>query len=195
MAAPATAASAVTPFLTGVQKSAILLVALGDQGSAEVLKHLSEEEVQLVSNAIADLPPISPEHLEIVLEEFQALTANAAQAIHGGVAFAKRILTSAFGPEGKQETPGAPSRSSGQELTFARATAGGTTTFGAICTQRTSPDGPRAHLGPPESGTVSGRSDFPRLAPCKRILPSVSPNWKRSRRRSSARFRPSSARN
>jgi flagellar motor switch protein FliG len=101
MAASALAASAAP--LTGVQKSAILLVGLGDQASAELLKHLSEEEVQMVSGAIASLPAISPEHVEAVLQEFRSMTVSAAPGGHGGVEFAKRILTSAFGPEGSKK--------------------------------------------------------------------------------------------
>src|SRR5580693_10733639 len=97
------AASAGLPQLTGVQKSAILLIALGDQGSAELLKHLSEEEVQMVSNAIANLPTISAEHAEAVLEEFRSIAADAVQVGHGGVAYAKRMLTNAFGPEGSKK--------------------------------------------------------------------------------------------
>jgi flagellar motor switch protein FliG len=100
----ATAALATgAPSLTGVQKSAILLVVLGDQGSSELLKHLSEDEVQMVSNAIATLPAISQEHVELVLEEFSSMALNAVQVGHGGVAFAKRILTGAFGPEGSKK--------------------------------------------------------------------------------------------
>jgi flagellar motor switch protein FliG len=99
----AASASSGVPLLTGVQKCAILMVALGDQGSAELLKHLSEEEVQMVSNAIATLPTISAEHAEAVLEEFRATATNAVQVGRGGVAFAKRILTSAFGPEGSKK--------------------------------------------------------------------------------------------
>ncbi len=45
--------------LTGAQKSAILLITLGDQASAALLKQLSEEQVQAVSGAIADLPSVS----------------------------------------------------------------------------------------------------------------------------------------
>src|SRR5580692_2070096 len=96
-------ATAVAPVLTGVQKAAILLIALGDQGSAEVLKHLTEDEVQTVSNAIANLPSISVEHAESVLEEFRSMTTDAGQVGHGGVAYAKRMLTNAFGPEGSKK--------------------------------------------------------------------------------------------
>ncbi len=97
------AASAAVPLLTGVQKSAILLIALGDQGSAEILKHLSEDEVQTVSNAIANLPSISVEHAESVLEEFRSMALDAVQVGHGGVAYARRMLTNAFGPEGSKK--------------------------------------------------------------------------------------------
>src|ERR1700691_6442158 len=102
MAATALVAAG-TPQLTGAQKSAILLIALGDQGSAELLRHLSEDEVQMVSNAIATLPAISVEHAEAVLEEFHSMTVNAVQVGHGGVAYAKRLLTNAFGPEGSKK--------------------------------------------------------------------------------------------
>jgi flagellar motor switch protein FliG len=116
MAALALATTTAASPLTGLQKSAILLVALGDQGSAELLKHLDDEEVQMVSNAIANLGPISPEHLEAVLEEFRSLTANTGQLGHGGVAYAKRMLTNAFGPEGSKKhlerLPGAPAKNS-----------------------------------------------------------------------------------
>ncbi len=97
------AASAIAPALSGVQKSAILLIALGDQASAELLKHLSDEEVQTVSAAVANLPVFSVEQAQAVLEEFRAVTADAAQMGHGGVDYAKRILTNAFGPEGSKK--------------------------------------------------------------------------------------------
>jgi len=117
----AAAIAAATPLLTGVQKCAILLIALGEQGSAEILKHLTEDEVQLVSNAIANLPSISAEDAESVLEEFHSVAADAVQVGHGGVGYAKRMLTNAFGPEGSKkhldrlpEASGKPSHS--QEL-------------------------------------------------------------------------------
>jgi flagellar motor switch protein FliG len=97
------AASAMVPVLTGVQKSAILMIALGDQASAELLKRLNDEEVRLVSNAIASLPAISTEQAQEVLEEFFAVTQNARNVGHGGAEYAARILTTAFGPEGSKK--------------------------------------------------------------------------------------------
>ena len=116
MAAPAHA-----PVLSGIQKAAILLISVGDQASAELLKRLSDDEVQAVTAAIASLPAISREQAESVLEEFRSATSLSGQG-HGGVDFAKRILTSAFGAEGSKKhverLPKAAGRSSdaGQRL-------------------------------------------------------------------------------
>jgi len=93
----------MAPALTGLQKAAILLVALGDQASAEMLKHLSDDEVQAVTAAIATLPPVSTEQAEAVLDEFRAATQAALHVGHGGLNYARRILTSAFGPEGSKK--------------------------------------------------------------------------------------------
>ena len=94
---------AMAPALTGLQKAAILLVALGDQASAEMLKHLSDDEVQAVTAAIATLPPVSTEQAEAVLDEFRTATQAALHVGHGGLNYARRILTSAFGPEGSKK--------------------------------------------------------------------------------------------
>src|SRR6185312_4367245 len=116
MAAPAHA-----QVLSGIQKAAILLISIGDQASAELIKRLGDDEVQVVTAAIASLPAISREQAEEVLEEFRAATSHSGQG-HGGVDFAKRILTSAFGAEGSKKhverLPKAAGRSSdaGQRL-------------------------------------------------------------------------------
>ena len=115
MAAPAHA-----QVLSGIQKAAILLISIGDQASAELLKRLGDDEVQAVTAAIASLPAISREQAEEVLEEFRSATSHGQG--HGGVDFAKRILTSAFGAEGSKKhverLPKAAGRSSdaGQRL-------------------------------------------------------------------------------
>jgi flagellar motor switch protein FliG len=97
MATPAPAQT-----LTGIQKSAILLVAVGDQVSAELLKRLSDEEVQAVTGAIASLPAVSQQQVESVLDEFRMAASETIGSV-GGADFAKRILTSAFGPEGSKK--------------------------------------------------------------------------------------------
>lgn len=89
--------------LTGAQKAAVLMIALGDQASAGLLKQLSEEQVQAVSSAIADLSSVTAADAETVLQEFRDATSDGARVGPGGIAYAKRILTSAFGPEGSKK--------------------------------------------------------------------------------------------
>ena len=98
-------ASAASPALTGVQKCAILLVVLGDQISGELLKRLSEEEVQLVTAAVANLPAVSQERVEAVMgsRSFAPGPEAPCSSGHGGVDYAKRILTAAFGAEGSKK--------------------------------------------------------------------------------------------
>jgi flagellar motor switch protein FliG len=86
-----------TAKISGPQKAAILLVALGDKLGGEILKQLNDEEVKAVSKAIARLDKITPAQTESVLEEF---TQAARGGARGGFDYAKRMLAHAFGPEG-----------------------------------------------------------------------------------------------
>jgi flagellar motor switch protein FliG len=85
--------------LSGVQKAAILLVSLGDQVSAEILKHLEEDEVQKVSREVARVGSISNEQAELVLQEFFDMTVAHDYVLKGGLDYARKLLMSAFGPD------------------------------------------------------------------------------------------------
>ena len=83
----------------GIQKAAILLVILGDQASAEILKQLDEEEVQEVSREVARITQISNEQSEAVLEEFHQMTVAHDYVLKGGLDYARKLLVNAFGPD------------------------------------------------------------------------------------------------
>jgi flagellar motor switch protein FliG len=87
--------------ISGAQKAAILLVTLGEKLGGEILKQLSEEEVKSVSKAIARLEKVTPHQTEAVLEEFCQSTMGGGG--RGGFDYAKRMLSSAFGPEGARK--------------------------------------------------------------------------------------------
>lgn len=87
------------PILRGVQKAAMLLILLGDQASAEIIKHLSEDDIQLVTREIARMKKITPEQAETVLEEFYQMTTARRYVVTGGIDYAKSVLINAFGPE------------------------------------------------------------------------------------------------
>ena len=87
-----------TSKISGPQKAAILLVALGERVGGEILKQLNDDEVKAVSKAIARLDKVTPNQTESVLEEFSQSVSQ--KAGRGGFDYAKRMLANAFGPEG-----------------------------------------------------------------------------------------------
>jgi flagellar motor switch protein FliG len=85
--------------LTGIRKAAMLLILLGDKSSAEIIKQLSEDEVQIVSREIARLDAISSDNAEVLLEEFYQMNMAHDFVVRGGMEYAKKMLNQAFGPE------------------------------------------------------------------------------------------------
>jgi flagellar motor switch protein FliG len=85
--------------LRGLQKAAILLVALGDHASGEIIKHLQEDEVATIGQAIVRLHTITSDQAEQVLEEFHQLSVAQEFVARGGMDYAKKMLMNAFGPE------------------------------------------------------------------------------------------------
>ena len=59
-----------TEDMNGVQKAAILLIALGPEKLSQIFKHLKEEEIEELTLEIANTRSISPTVKEEVIEEF-----------------------------------------------------------------------------------------------------------------------------
>src|ERR1700743_3337063 len=95
----ANATTKAAELLSGIRKAAMLLILLGDKASAEIIKQLSEDEVQLVSREIARLDSISSENAEVLLEEFYQMNMAHDFVVRGGMDYARKMLQSAFGPE------------------------------------------------------------------------------------------------
>ncbi len=85
--------------LSGMQKAAILLVSLGDQVSAEILRQLEEDEAQKISQEVARVGSITAEQAESVLQEFFDMSVAHEYVLKGGVDYARKLLMGAFGPE------------------------------------------------------------------------------------------------
>jgi len=82
-----------------LRKAAMLLVVLGEQTSAELLQHLSEEDVQKVSKEVARITAISSELAESVLNEFHHISAAGEYVARGGIDYARKLLMRAFSPD------------------------------------------------------------------------------------------------
>ena len=86
-----------------LDKVAIVMVALGEEVSGEVMKHLSENEIEEVTQAIAGLKNITGEITDKILEEFEANILAGEWFSEGGVDFARQALERAVGPGKAQE--------------------------------------------------------------------------------------------
>ncbi|WP_413724754.1 flagellar motor switch protein FliG [Sodalis sp. RH16] len=85
--------------MNGTEKSAILLMTLGEDRAAEVFKHLSTREVQQLSSAMANMQQTSQQQLLEVLKEFEAESEQyAALSINAGD-FLRSVLIKALGEE------------------------------------------------------------------------------------------------
>jgi len=85
--------------LSGTQKAAILMVALGDESAAGIFKYLEEDEIQSISKEIALTKHIQPEVADEVLEEFHTMTLAKTYITQGGLEYAKKLLIKSVGPE------------------------------------------------------------------------------------------------
>jgi flagellar motor switch protein FliG len=85
--------------LSGLRKAAVLLVTVGESASAEILKHLTEDEVHVLGREVARLQKIDHETSDGVLEEFYQMSVAHDYVLKGGVDYARKILVNAFGPE------------------------------------------------------------------------------------------------
>jgi flagellar motor switch protein FliG len=82
--------------ISGVRKAAMLLVLLGEEASGQLMRELSEDEVQTVSREVARLTTISNEEGEAVLEEFYQMCMAREYVSRGGIDYARKLLLSAL---------------------------------------------------------------------------------------------------
>src|SRR5450631_3159814 len=87
--------------LAGTQRAAILLMSLGEQDAANVLKQLDAREVQKLGIAMAELKEISREQMSSVLDKFIGIADGKANIAAGSQDYVRRVLTQAVG---KQKT-------------------------------------------------------------------------------------------
>ena len=69
--------------ISGIQKAAILLIALGPEKSSLIFKHLKEEEIEELTLEIANTRSVTPQVKEEVINELIKANANELRAKKG----------------------------------------------------------------------------------------------------------------
>ncbi len=85
--------------LTGRQKAAIFLVTLGSEISAEIFKHLREDEIETLTFEIARLDAVDSEQRDQVLIEFRDLMMAQEFITTGGIDYARELLEKSLGSQ------------------------------------------------------------------------------------------------
>lgn len=88
-----------TENVSGLQKAAILLIALGPERSANVFKHLKEDEIEELTLEIANTRNITPKVKDAVISEFYQVCLAQQYIAEGGINYAKEVLEKSFGAD------------------------------------------------------------------------------------------------
>lgn len=92
--------------ITGIQKAAILLIALGPEKSATVFKHLKEDEIEALTLEIANTRSVSPATKDAIMDEFYEICLAQQYIAEGGIGYAKELLEKALGSEKARDVIG-----------------------------------------------------------------------------------------
>ncbi|HEY0862194.1 MAG TPA: flagellar motor switch protein FliG [Pseudoxanthomonas sp.] len=85
--------------MTGVQRAAVLLLSLGEQDAAEVLKHMNAKEVQKLGIAMATISGISREQVLQVMDSFNHSLDKQTPLGMGADDYVRKVLVQALGED------------------------------------------------------------------------------------------------
>lgn len=92
--------------LAGVRKAAILLVAVGEELGRKLMQQLPDPDVQRLTEEISELKNVTPEMSAAVVEEFHEMLETQQYVMHGGLDYARKLLTEAFGKQRAEDLMG-----------------------------------------------------------------------------------------
>ena len=85
--------------LNGTQKSAILMLLLGEEEASEILKNLSPREVQQLGTAMYSVADVNQDTVNMVLDEFLAIIKAQTSIGLGADTYIRRVLIKALGED------------------------------------------------------------------------------------------------
>jgi flagellar motor switch protein FliG len=84
---------------SGTERAAILLLTLGEQEAAQVLRHMGAKEVQRIGAAMAKLATVSKEEVYTVITDFASSVESQTSVGVGAEDFLRKVLVDALGQE------------------------------------------------------------------------------------------------
>ncbi|MFA0815025.1 MAG: flagellar motor switch protein FliG [Anaerofustis sp.] len=85
--------------LTGAQKAAAILIALGVDNAASIYRFLKEEEVEQITFEIAQLPHLEADEIDGILNNFYQICLTQKVITEGGIEYARNVLEKSYGAQ------------------------------------------------------------------------------------------------
>lgn len=89
--------------ISGIKKAAILMISLGSEASAKVMKLLPDSMIQKVSYEIANTDYVTPEQKDAVIDEFVDTAMARQYVLDGGIDYARDLLINSLGQQRAKE--------------------------------------------------------------------------------------------
>lgn len=89
--------------LAGTRKAAVLLVLLGEEVASQIYRNLPEQDLEQLTQTIAELEYIDPPTALNVLEEYHRMMLTQDYLAQGGTDYAQKLLIKAFGDDGARQ--------------------------------------------------------------------------------------------
>ncbi len=85
--------------LTGAERAAILLMSLGEDAAADIMKHLGPKEVQKVGEAMATVGNVTRDQVNTVVADFAQTLSNQTALGTGNEDYLRNVLVNALGED------------------------------------------------------------------------------------------------
>ncbi len=85
--------------LTGAERAAVLLMSLGEDSAAAMMKHLGPKEVQLLGQAMTSVQNVTKEKVSTVMEEFVSTVTHHTSLGIGNTEYIRSVLVKALGED------------------------------------------------------------------------------------------------
>lgn len=83
--------------LSGIQKSALMMVALDVDAASQIFKHLDPLDIEAISAEISRVKNIPPEVVDEVLDDYSDMVTAQQYVVEGGIEYAQQVLEKSFG--------------------------------------------------------------------------------------------------
>ncbi len=97
--------------LTGAQRAATVIIALGVERASALYKYMEPEDVEQLSLEVAKMGFLGSEQTEQILSDFYQLCRTNRAVTEGGLEYARAVLEKAYGPEKADELLGKVTKS------------------------------------------------------------------------------------